>query len=507
MKGIPNETKSLAVKMRLSGYSLREISTHLSVSVAFLEKLFRERDVRLSRAQRQAIRVRSVAPTVVDGRKECRKCGTWKLLSEYSSSSVNKTGVQSSCKACQSRYYRAHSDRIKERSRAWRERHPDRAYQRRQVEYLRNRDQAIRDSKVWSDSNPHAKRARSASRRARRRRAMPGWLSKEQRRKILEIYKLCPDGYVVDHIVPLRAKDPATGKEVACGLHVPWNLQYLSRQENSRKSNKLEVEVCYQKRRRDETELDDRAAGLPFNLRANQFSLACEPFGLEHARFIRRYEWLGQVGFGVRWCFTARYDGRLAGVVLMSEPTAYSAFGKDAEALVQRGACASWAPKNLNSRLVMFACRWMVNNTKKRLFVAYADHSAGEIGTIYQACNFDYLGSRFGVRYGYALPSGKIVGARYFTRTSAMKRWAKQLGIQWRAEWCKPNGFQDVSAYPEDVRRQLDEKAKSEMAKCTKVSMSAKSKYCLLLGKDRREQKKLNALKTWTPLPYPKRSS
>ena len=71
-----------------------------------------------------------------------------------------------------------------------------------------------------------------AKRRAKKLNATPKWLSKEDRAKIKDIYMSCPDGYHVDHIIPLQG-------EVVSGLHVPWNLQHLPAQVNISKSNKL----------------------------------------------------------------------------------------------------------------------------------------------------------------------------------------------------------------------------------------------------------------------------
>jgi 5-methylcytosine-specific restriction endonuclease McrA len=64
---------------------------------------------------------------------------------------------------------------------------------------------------------------------------MPRWLSEAQRLEIKSMYaKAARAKLHVDHIVPLK------GKNVS-GLHVPWNLQLLTKSENCRKRNFFDV--------------------------------------------------------------------------------------------------------------------------------------------------------------------------------------------------------------------------------------------------------------------------
>ena len=99
----------------------------------------------------------------------------------------------------------------------------------------RKRDYRLNNLEKCKDSsNKHYENnksdyiARNAKRKASKLNASPIWADLD---KIKLIYKLRPDSYHVDHILPLQGK-------LVCGLHVENNLQYLLAKDNLSKGNK-----------------------------------------------------------------------------------------------------------------------------------------------------------------------------------------------------------------------------------------------------------------------------
>ena len=103
----------------------------------------------------------------------------------------------------------------------------------------RKRSKAVcKNFKTKTKTVPGYRRAYNGWQRAYRCLRLPKWVKMDD---FLEIYRkveeLCAkhgeDSHVVDHIIPLR------GIKVS-GLHVPENLQILTRAENREKANKFE---------------------------------------------------------------------------------------------------------------------------------------------------------------------------------------------------------------------------------------------------------------------------
>jgi hypothetical protein len=145
-------------------------------------------------------------------------------------------------------YYKENTEMLKQKSRAhyekvgsqrrpgsqleWQRNNPDKTKQYRLKQVQNNPERVKEYGLRWHAKNPEYSKFIEANRRAAKLERTPKWLTTDQRNQMKEIYKNCPEEHDVDHIVPLQ------GKNVS-GLHVPWNLQYLTSKENRKKGNKF----------------------------------------------------------------------------------------------------------------------------------------------------------------------------------------------------------------------------------------------------------------------------
>ncbi len=123
----------------------------------------------------------------------------------------------------------------KERARKY-----EREYYKRPEVVARWADDQKRWSDAWWKANKGLARHYGAKRRAQELSASPSWLTAAHRAEIQAVYAQAVERaldtgmpHSVDHIIPLANPD-------VCGLHVPWNLQVLTKSDNSRKSNKFD---------------------------------------------------------------------------------------------------------------------------------------------------------------------------------------------------------------------------------------------------------------------------
>ena len=233
--------------------------------------------------------------------KICSKCKTEKPPTEFHKHKKSKDGLAYTCKECakarankwakdnkervkaNTKAYRANNkdlikekkkqyhidnaEKLTEKTRQWRKNNPEkyreteRAYRKNNKDKIYHNNQNWRDSnrdkdreikrnyanspegrkkgRQWKKDNPGKVNAAAAKRRAAKLQATPPWLTKEQKSEIVGFYIKAREmtditgiPHHVDHIMPLNGEN-------TCGLHVPWNLQILTAEENITKSNKI----------------------------------------------------------------------------------------------------------------------------------------------------------------------------------------------------------------------------------------------------------------------------
>ena len=103
--------------------------------------------------------------------------------------------------------------------------------------YAANREEELARVRKWAKANPDKMTAKVARRNAKKLNATPPWLSRGMIEAINYKYETAHRlteetgiPHQVDHIVPLQG-------ETVSGLHVPWNLQVITAEENQRKNN------------------------------------------------------------------------------------------------------------------------------------------------------------------------------------------------------------------------------------------------------------------------------
>jgi hypothetical protein len=168
-------------------------------------------------------------------------------LEEFSSDRTKSDKKSSQCKSCKAetrkKYYQRNRDRLLEKNKQWsmenRERkneahrqryqnNPEQYRAKSRAYYAENKERRQRYDKSYYKANKKQALAKATARRLKQKQAVPAWANLTA---IKEFYKNCPEGYHVDHIIPLQG-------ETVSGLHVLENLQYLPAEMNRQKWNK-----------------------------------------------------------------------------------------------------------------------------------------------------------------------------------------------------------------------------------------------------------------------------
>ena len=133
------------------------------------------------------------------GYKHCGKCNRDLEWSSFHKDSESSIGIASICKECKS------------------------------VQQQGQYKKYLEAHKRSYDKNYGVIRERQNKYKGERSLRIVPWSESEE---IAEFYQKCPEGYQVDHILPLKGK-------MVSGLHVLSNLQYLTKEDNLSKGNKV----------------------------------------------------------------------------------------------------------------------------------------------------------------------------------------------------------------------------------------------------------------------------
>lgn len=156
------------------------------------------------------------------------------------------------------------------------------------------------------------------------------------------------------------------------------------------------------------------------------------PISKEMAKtIILKYEWLGTMGRAYASYGLFKGD-ELLGAINFGVPSSHESRNICGNTLslksicLERGACSHLAPPNAASFFISRAVKLARSEHGWEIFYAYSDPEAGEVGTVYQACNWFYIGQGVGRDPGrkreyFVAPDGEIISERTLRRRRLKK--------------------------------------------------------------------------------------
>ena len=170
----------------------------------------------------------------MDSTKRCSKCQEEKPATfEFCFRDKQvKCGLRARCKICEKemnkKYYDENQEDILEQKKQYRQENLEEHREKDRIYSQNNKERKMEYSRQWRKDNKDKVRAISAKKRFNKKNQTPEYANFEL---VKLIYENCPEGYEVDHMIPLAAG----------GLHYESNLCYLPASiNNSKKARSIE---------------------------------------------------------------------------------------------------------------------------------------------------------------------------------------------------------------------------------------------------------------------------
>jgi len=204
---------------------------------------------------------------------------------------------------------------------------------------------------------------------------------------------------------------------------------------------------------------------------------------------ISKYEWLGNIPDNANRFVALFFEGKIMGGALAFSYQffggKYKLFGQPAIALC-RGVTLHYSPSWVSSYLIQNGLKLLFSNADPVFIIGFTDFRAGEIGTIYQACGWYYLGHK---------------------RT---REWISPEGIRKDASFHKirvVSGSRHRRTGRKATKEQYEQEAKKMIEEGWIIDKSVfRGRYATVAGKKGKEYRYMIKLLEKHSKPYPKRA-